>query len=94
MFGRAYAWLWTLLALVSLGGGVIQGACAASGDAFASALARAAQQRQALEQMRELADPAFKPLLLALKDGALYTWQEQLLRTTPRRCLRAPTPPG
>lgn len=73
MSGHAYGWLWPLLALVALGGGVIRGAHAASVETLAPALAESDRQRQALEQMRELADPAFKPLLLALKDGALYT---------------------
>ena len=48
-------------------------------EAYATAIATADQQRQALEQMRELADPSFKALLIALKEGALYTWQGQLL---------------
>src|SRR5262245_31921982 len=37
------------------------------------------QQRQALEQIREVADPAFKEFLIALKEGALYIWQGKLL---------------
>jgi urea transport system permease protein len=48
-------------------------------EAFAKALAAADQQRQALEQMRHRADPALKALLVALKEGALYTWQGRLL---------------
>jgi urea transport system permease protein len=78
MFGQMYRWFWSLLALVVLGGG-IGGAHASSVDAYAAAISRADQQRQALEQMRELANPAFKTLLVALKEGALYTWQGQLL---------------
>ena len=68
MVGKIYGRLWTLLAFVILSGSV-QGAHAASVDAYATAIARADQQRQALEQMRELADPAFKALLVALKEG-------------------------
>jgi urea transport system permease protein len=52
---------------------------AASPEAYATAIASADQQRQALEQMRELADPSFKDLLIALKEGALYTWKGRLL---------------
>jgi urea transport system permease protein len=52
---------------------------AASLEAYATAIASADQQRQALEQMRELADASFKDLLIALKEGALYTWQGRLL---------------
>jgi urea transport system permease protein len=37
------------------------------------------RQRMALEQMRELEDPALQGLLQALKEGALYTWQDKLL---------------
>jgi len=48
-------------------------------EAYATAIATADRQRQALEQMRELTDPSFKALLIALKEGALYTWQGQLL---------------
>jgi urea transport system permease protein len=50
-------------------------ASAASLEALATAVATPAQQRQALEHMRNLADPSFKALLAALKEGALYTWQ-------------------
>src|ERR671919_2012146 len=69
---------WTLLCLAILNVGV-GGARAASLEAYATAIATADQQRQALEQMRELADASFKDLLIALKEGALYTWQGQLL---------------
>jgi urea transport system permease protein len=69
---------WTLLWLVGVGVGV-GGARAASLDATAMAVATAAQQRQALEQIRDLADASFKNLLVALKEGALYTWQAKLL---------------
>jgi urea transport system permease protein len=69
---------WTLLWLASVSVGV-GGASAASLEAYATAIATADQQRQALEQMRELADPSFKDLLIALKEGALYTWQGKLL---------------
>lgn len=78
MFGQIYGRVWALLALIILSGGV-GGAHAASVDAYATAIARADQQRQALEQMHELADPTFKTVLMALKEGALYTWQGHLL---------------
>jgi urea transport system permease protein len=78
MISRIWMPLWTLLWLASLSWGT-GGATAATLEAYATALAAADQQRQALEQMRELADPSFKDLLIALKDGALYTWQGKLL---------------
>jgi urea transport system permease protein len=78
MFGHIHGRLWTLLTLVVLVGSA-GGAHAAAADAYAIAISRADQQRQALEQMRELADPAFKALLMALKEGALYSWQGQVL---------------
>jgi urea transport system permease protein len=78
MRSRTYGRFWTLLWLGSMSLGV-GGASSASLEAYATALATADQQRQALEQMRELADPAFKDLLLALKEGALYVWQDKLL---------------
>ena len=42
-------------------------------------LATPATQRVALERIRDLADPAFRELLQALKEGALYSWPEGLL---------------
>jgi hypothetical protein len=69
-------WILLGLAIVSWG---IGGAHAASLEAYATAIASADQQRQALEQMREVADPSFKDLLIALKEGSLYTWQGRLL---------------
>jgi urea transport system permease protein len=42
-------------------------------------LAASATQRATLEQIRDLADPAFRGLLQALKEGALYSWPEGLL---------------
>ena len=52
---------------------------AASLEDYARALATPAQQRAALEQLVVLADPASQGLLQALKEGALYSWQEKLL---------------
>src|SRR5262245_33734944 len=78
MLGQICVRFWTLLGLAILSWGVGE-ASAASVEAYATAIATADQQRQALEQMRELADPSFKTLLIALKEGALYTWQGQLL---------------
>src|ERR671923_1454402 len=78
MLGQICRRFWALfwVAVLSWGVGVAK---AASLDAHATALATAEQQRQTLEQMRELADPAYKGLLIALKEGALYTWQGRLL---------------
>lgn len=45
----------------------------------AQELAAPATQRVALERIRDLADPAFRELLQALKEGALYSWPEGLL---------------
>src|SRR5262245_28361343 len=78
MLGRMCILCWTLLALAVLCWGV-GAAASASLEAYARAISSVDQQRQALEQMRELADPTFKPFLLALKEGALYAWQDQLL---------------
>ena len=78
MLGQICVRFWTLLGLAALSWGV-GGASGASLEAYAPAIATAGQQRQALEQMRELADPSFKALLIALKEGALYAWQGQLL---------------
>jgi urea transport system permease protein len=50
-----------------------------AGPALPEAVATADQQRQALEHIRDLADPAYKDLLVALKEGALYRWQQRLL---------------
>ena len=46
---------------------------------YAHDLAAPATQRSTLEQIRDLADPAFRDLLQALKEGALYSWPEGLL---------------
>ena len=42
-------------------------------------LAAPATQRATLERVRDLADPAFRELLQALKEGALYSWPGGLL---------------
>jgi urea transport system permease protein len=52
---------------------------AVSLETYGTAIASTDLQRQALEQMPELADPSFKDLLIALKEGALYIWQGKLL---------------
>jgi urea transport system permease protein len=78
MVSRSCIRLWILLWLASVSVGLGE-ATATPLDAYAIALATADQQRQALEQMRELAHPSFKDLLIALKEGALYTWQDKLL---------------
>jgi urea transport system permease protein len=48
----------------------------------AQALITPATQRVALEQLRDLGDPSVRPLLQALKEGALYHWQHNLYRFT------------
>ena len=45
---------------------------------YAEDLATPARQRQALEHLRDVADPTLLGLLQALKEGALFTWQDQL----------------
>jgi urea transport system permease protein len=42
-------------------------------------LANVSTQRATLEHLRSLADPALQGVLQALKEGALYTWKENLL---------------
>jgi urea transport system permease protein len=78
MVSRTLILSWILFWLVSVGGGMGR-VSAAPLEAYATALATADQQRQALEQMRELADPSHKDLLMALKEGSLYVWQNKLL---------------
>ena len=78
MVGGTYRRLWTLVWCVSVSLGV-SAAGGASLDAIATAVAMADQQRQALEHIRDLADPSYKDLLAALKEGALYTWHGKLL---------------
>ena len=46
---------------------------------YAQDLAAPETQRATLERIRDLADPAFRELLQALKEGALYSWPEGLL---------------
>ena len=48
----------------------------------AQGLSTPATQRAALEQLRDLGDPSVRPLLQALKEGALYHWQHHLYRFT------------
>lgn len=48
----------------------------------AQALTTPATQRAALEQLRDLGDASVRPLLQALKEGALYHWQHHLYRFT------------
>lgn len=48
----------------------------------AQGLTTPATQRAALEQLRNLGDPSVRPLLQALKEGALYHWQHHLYRFT------------
>ncbi|MDE0207416.1 MAG: hypothetical protein OXP66_15495, partial [Candidatus Tectomicrobia bacterium] len=46
---------------------------------YAEDLAAPDTQRATLERIRDLADPAFRELLQALKEGALYSWPQGLL---------------
>ena len=50
----------------------------ASLKTYADDLATPARQRAALAQWRDLGDPALRGLLQALKEGALYRWQDQI----------------
>jgi urea transport system permease protein len=76
---RRGRWRWAVLAVaVMLGQG--WGDETARFETLARGLASLEHQRHTLERLRGQADPAVKPLLLALKEGALYTWQGQLLR--------------
>lgn len=78
MRSRCWIGLWGLLWFV-VGTGDVWAADSPTVDTLARALATVEQQRQTLEHMRDRADPAFKALLTALKEGALYVWQGQLL---------------
>jgi urea transport system permease protein len=78
MVSRSLILFWALLWIASMSRST-DGATAAALEADAAALASTDQQRQTLEQIRELADPSFKAVLIALKEGALYTWQGTLL---------------
>jgi urea transport system permease protein len=69
-----------LLALLGVGAGVAQAASAAADlDTLATRLGDPAQQREVIQALGELGDPAVEPLLRALKDGALYQDQGRLL---------------
>ena len=69
-----------LLAMCCAGGALSVAPVAAATPAdYAQDLAAAATQRATLERIRDLADPAFRDLLQALKEGALYSWPEGLL---------------
>ena len=69
-----------LLAVCCAGGALSVAPVAAATPAdYAQDLAASATQRATLERIRDLADPAFRDLLQALKEGALYSWPEGLL---------------
>ncbi len=51
---------------------------AASLEAYARGLATADEQRGTLERIRDSADSGSRDLLVALKDGALYSWEGKL----------------
>jgi len=57
----------------------VQPSAAAPPTALVMALTSATGQRAALVQMRDLVDPTLKPVLQALKEGALYLWQGETL---------------
>jgi len=52
---------------------------AAPPEAIIRDLATPKKQREALERIRDLADPAFRGVLQALQDGALYRWRGRFL---------------
>src|SRR5499433_3410612 len=64
------------LALGTVGAGLAE---AALPHALIMDLTTPAKQRTALLQLRDLADPALKGVLQALKEGALYLWKEETL---------------
>ena len=69
-----------LLAMCCAGGALsVVPVAAETPTDYAPDLAAAATQRATLERIRDLADPAFRDLLQALKEGALYSWPEGLL---------------
>ena len=71
----------TFLLVVCCAGGALPNASVAADTPadYAQDLATLATQRATLEQIRDLADPAFRGLLQALKEGALYSWSEGFL---------------
>jgi urea transport system permease protein len=69
-----------LLVLYCAGGLLPDATVAADTPAdYAQDLVAPATQRATLERIRDLADPAFRGVLQALKEGALYSWPEGLL---------------
>ena len=64
------------LALGTFGAGLTE---AAPPHALIMDLTTPARQRAALLQLRDLADPALKGVLQALKEGALYLWKDETL---------------
>lgn len=71
----------TFLLVVCCAGGALPNASVAADTPadYAQDLATLATQRATLEHIRDLADPAFRGLLQALKEGALYRWPEGFL---------------
>ena len=69
------------LLLVCCTGGLLSNAAVAADTPadYAQDLVAPATQRATLERIRDLADPAFRGVLQALKEGALYSWPEGLL---------------
>lgn len=71
---------WILACCLALGGVWSVGwSDAAEPRALLMDLAAPAKQREALEQLRDLADPTWQPVLQALKEGALYLWNDDTL---------------
>src|SRR5262245_60385712 len=66
--------LYSWLAVGALG---VRHTDAAVPHALAMDLATPAKQREALMQLRDLPDPALRGVLQALKESALYLWQEE-----------------
>src|SRR3989442_10606766 len=67
------------LALGTVGAGLAEAALPRALIALIMDLTIPARQRTALLQLRDLADPALKGVLQALKEGALYLWKAETL---------------
>lgn len=72
---RRYIILFLIIAVTFF----VQDVFAVSMKDYAQGLSLSGKQRQTLEQIRNAANPSLKGLLTALKEGALYTWQDKFL---------------
>src|SRR5215831_6925621 len=68
-----------LCGCLAIGALSIRPAAAALSQALVLELTAPDQQREALMQIRDRADPAWKDVLQALKEGALYVWKGETL---------------